>query len=772
MTSLHSSTRNLFSRVFCTAALAAVFFCALAQAQDSSAPSPGGDAKVNERVEALLKQMTLEEKIGQLNQVSAANFLNPPNREEMIEKGQIGSFLWSVDPVQLDKYQHIAVEKSRLHIPLLFGYDVIHGFRTVFPVPLAMAASWDPQVEEKAQAFAAREARAGYINWTFGPMVDIARDARWGRIVEGAGEDPFLGAAMARAQVRGFQGTALGAPDRVLATVKHFAGYGAAEGGRDYDSSYVPETSMRNVYLPPFKAAVDAGVGSLMSAYMNLNDVPAGGNRWLLHDVLRSEWGFKGFVVTDALTTHDLVTHGFARDEADAAYRAISAGVSVDMASLLISKHIGEFVKNGKISEAQIDDAVRPVLAIKIRMGLFEHPYTDLSKSATIFNDPAARDYSRFAAQRTMVLLRNENHALPLNKSVSSIALIGPLANEPADLDGGWGVTGETPAVTVEQGLRKKLPNAKIAFARGGEIRRTISSRFDDFFPGAKKSPPLTAEENSKEIDAAVRLAKSSDVSVLVLGELANMSGEYASRSTLELPGRQEELLEKIVALGKPVVLVIVSGRPLNISWASEHVPAIVMAWQPGSEAGNAIADILFGDAVPGGKLPVSWPRSAGQEPLYYSHNITQYPESDPTYKPRYWEGPNTPLYPFGFGLSYSTFAFSDLRLTKSEVKLGDGVEASVKVSNTGSIAADEVVQLYIHQRAGSTSRPIRELKGFERVALKPGETKTVHMVLSKNELSYWSEGLRKWVEETEDFDVWVGNNSNAELHGNFRVVE
>ena len=772
MTSLHSSTRNLFSRVFCTAALAAVFFCALAQAQDSSAPSPGGDAKVNERVEALLKQMTLEEKIGQLNQVSAANFLNPPNREEMIEKGQIGSFLWSVDPVQLDKYQHIAVEMSRLHIPLLFGYDVIHGFRTVFPVPLAMAASWDPQVEEKAQAFAAREARAGYINWTFGPMVDIARDARWGRIVEGAGEDPFLGAAMARAQVRGFQGTALGAPDRVLATVKHFAGYGAAEGGRDYDSSYVPETSMRNVYLPPFKAAVDAGVGSLMSAYMNLNDVPAGGNRWLLHDVLRSEWGFKGFVVTDALTTHDLVTHGFARDEADAAYRAISAGVSVDMASLLISKHIGEFVKNGKISEAQIDDAVRPVLAIKIRMGLFEHPYTDLSKSATIFSDPAARDYSRFAAQRTMVLLRNENHALPLNKSVSSIALIGPLANEPADLDGGWGVTGETPAVTVEQGLRKKLPNAKIAFARGGEIRRTISSRFDDFFPGAKKSPPLTTEENSKEIDAAVRLAKSSDVSVLVLGELANMSGEYASRSTLELPGRQEELLEKIVALGKPVVLVIVSGRPLNISWASEHVPAIVMAWQPGSEAGNAIADILFGDAVPGGKLPVSWPRSAGQEPLYYSHNITQYPESDPTYKPRYWEGPNTPLYPFGFGLSYSTFAFSDLRLTKSEVKLGDGVEASVKVSNTGSIAADEVVQLYIHQRAGSTSRPIRELKGFERVALKPGETKTVHMVLSKNELSYWSEGLRKWVEETEDFDVWVGNNSNAELHGNFRVVE
>ena len=754
------------------AALLAVSFCAAAQAQQPEATRTAADARVKERAEALLGQMTLEEKIGQLNQVSAANFLNPPNREEMIEKGQIGSFLWSVDPVQLDKYQHIAVEKSRLHIPLLFGYDVIHGFRTVFPVPLAMAASWDPQVEETAQAFAAREARANYINWTFGPMVDIARDARWGRIVEGAGEDPYLGAAMARAQVRGFQGVELGAADRVLATVKHFAGYGAAEGGRDYDSSYVPETSLRNVYFPPFKAAVEAGVGSLMSAYMDLNDVPASGNRWLLNDVLRTDWGFTGFVVTDALTTHDLVTHGFARDEADAAYRAISAGVSVDMASLILSKHLAQFVKSGKVTVAQIDDAVRPVLAVKIRMGLFEHPYTDLTKSAAVLGDPAARDYARVAAQRTMVLLRNENHVLPLKKTVSSIALIGPLANEPADLDGGWGVTGETPAVTVEEGLRKKLPNAKIAYARGGEIRRTISSRFDDFFPGAKKSPPLTWEENGKEIDAAVALAKSSEVAILVLGETANMSGEYASRSTLELPGRQQELLEKVVAAGKPVIVVLVSGRPLNISWASEHVPAILMAWQPGSQAGNAIADTLFGDAVPGGKLPVSWPRNAGQEPLYYSHNTTQYPESDPTYKSRYWEEPSTPLYPFGYGLSYATFDIKDLRIAKSEVKLGDGVETTARVTNTGSLAADEVVQLYIHQRAGSASRPIRELRGFERVALNPGETKTVHFVIGKNELTYWSEARRAWVEEPEEFDVWIGNNSNASLHGRFRVVE
>jgi beta-glucosidase len=763
------SGKNLLAAMLVTLAVA-IWLCSGVQAQESKADANA--AKVNQRVEELLKKMTLEEKIGQLNQVSGANFLNPPNREEMIEKGEIGSFLWSSDSAQLDKYQHIAVEKSRLHIPLLFGLDVIHGFRMVFPVPIAMAASWDPQVAEKAQAFAAREARASGINWTFGPMVDIARDARWGRIVEGAGEDPYLGAAMAGAQVRGFQGAELGAPNRVLATVKHFAGYGAAEGGRDYDSIYLPETSLRNVYLPPFKAAVDAGVGSLMSAYMDLNDVPAGGNHWLLHDVLRSDWGFKGFVVTDALTTKDLIIHGFAKDETDAAYRTLTAGVNVEMASRILSQQLAGLVKNGKISVAQIDEAVRPVLAVKIRMGLFEHPYNDLAKKDAVLSDPAAREYSRIAAERTMVLLRNANHTLPLSKGLSSIALLGPLANAGTDLDGGWGVQGETPAVTVEEALHQRLPNATIAYARGGEIRRTISSRFDDFFPGAKKAAPLTPEENEKEVEVAVALAKKSDASILVVGETADMSGEYASRSTLELPGLQEELLEKVVALGKPVALVVVSGRPLNITWASEHVPAIVMAWQPGTEAGDAIGDILFGDANPGGKLPVSWPRSAGQEPMYYSHNVTQYPESDPEYRSRYWEGPSTPVYPFGFGLSYTTFSISDLQLSKSELKAGESLEATAKVTNTGGVAGDEVVQLYIHQRAGSTSRPIRELKGFERVALQPGETKTVHFTLGKKELTYWSEGRKAWVEEPEEFDVWVGDDSKAQLHASFHVVE
>jgi beta-glucosidase len=753
-------------------AIALLCLPAVAMSQSQLPDSAASSENVEKRVEELLKKMTLEEKVGQLNQVSAANFLNPPNREEMIRKGEIGSFLWSVDSAQLDKYQHIAVEESRLHIPLLFGYDVIHGYRTVFPVPLGMAASFDPQAAERAQSFAAREARAAGINWTFGPMVDIARDARWGRIVEGAGEDPYLGAAMARAQVRGFQGAELGAPDRVLATVKHFGGYGAAEGGRDYDPVYLPETSLRNVYFPPFKAAIEAGVGSLMSAYMTLNDVPSGGNRWLLHDVLREDWRFQGFVVTDALTTKDLVTHGFARDAKDAAYKAFTAGVNVDMASRILAAQLPELVRAGKITVAQIDEAVRPVLAVKFRMGLFEHPYADPAKANATLNDPAAREYARVAAQRTVVLLRNENLTLPLSKAVSSIALIGPLANEAMDLDGGWGVEGETPAVTVEEGLRKKLPNAKITFARGGEIRRTITSQFEDFFPGAKKAPPLTYEQNSKEIEEALAAARASDVSLLVLGELANMSGEYGSRSTLELPGRQQELLEQVVALGKPVVLVIVSGRPLNITWASQRLPAIVMAWQPGTEAGNAIADILLGDANPGAKLPLSWPRSAGHEPEYYSRNITQYPETDPEYRSRYWEGPSTPLYPFGFGLSYTTFKVSDLRLSKRTLPAGESLEATAQVTNTGSLAGDEVVQLYIHQRAGSTSRPMRELKGFERVALQPGGTKTVRFPLGPKELTYWSTARKAWVEEPEEFDVWVGNSSAAEAHATFRVVE
>lgn len=756
----------------CVVIIAAVFAVSPVLGQESKTTSPLARPEIRKRVDELLKKMTLEEKIGQLNQISGADFAAPPNREEMIKNGEIGSFLWTVDPQRIDKFQHIAVEQSRLHIPLLFGYDVIHGFRTVFPSPLAMASSWDPSVEEKAQSFAAREARAVGIHWTFGPMVDIARDARWGRIIEGAGEDPYLGSTMARAQVRGFQGADFSAADNLVACAKHYVAYGAADGGRDYDSSYVSETSLRNVYLPPFHAAVDAGVGSLMSAYMDLNDVPATGNRYTLHDILRGEWKFRGFVVTDAFAAGDLVTHGYARDRKDAAFKAFNAGVNMDMGSQTLSQNLEALVMEKKISEQEIDEAVRPILAVKIQMGLFEHPFAEASKREQILNDPAARAFARVAAQRSMVLLKNENHALPLKKDVSSIALIGPLANSPVDLNGGWGINGQIPAVTIADGLKQKLPNAKIVYERGGEIRRTIKSFFDDFFPGAVKTPPLTPEENAREVQKAVDLARSSNVSILVLGELANMSSEAGSRSTLELPGMQEQLLEQVVAVGKPVVLVLVNGRPLNINWASEHVPAILEAWQPGTEAGNAIADILFGDANPGGKLPLSWPRSAGQEPLYYAHTLTHQPEGSQQFTSRYWEGPSTPLYRFGHGLSYSTFSISNLKLAKSELRVDEQMDVTADVENTGSIAGDEVVQLYIHQRAGSTSRPVRELKGFERVSLKPGEKKTVHFKLGKEELTYWSSSKRDWVEETEEFDVFVGSDSTAKEHATFRVVQ
>ncbi|HET7840010.1 MAG TPA: beta-glucosidase BglX, partial [Terriglobia bacterium] len=739
------------------------------------------DAQVNQRVDALLGQMTMEEKIGQLAQLPGFSFGPGSGKlEDLLPKGQGGSVLWVNNTATINRLQHLAVEKSRLHIPLIFGLDVIHGFHTVFPVPIAMAASWDPSLVESTQTVAAREAASRGILWTFTPMVDIARDPRWGRIVEGAGEDPYLGAAMARAQVRGFQGPYIGSPGHILACAKHFAGYGAADGGRDYDSSYVPEDQMWNVYLPPFHAAEEAGVATFMSAYMDLNDVPATGNKWLLQDVLRNTWGFQGFVVSDAFSVRSLMTHGFARDVPDAGFRAFTAGVNMDMASGTYLASLPQFVKDGKISASQIDDAVRPILAMKIRLGLFEHPYVDEAKAAEVRKSPGDVELARAAAIQTMVLLRNEGGLLPLKKNIASIAVIGPLADSPNDTNGSWTVeggpldsTGAKPilAVTVLAGIRNKLgPSVPINYAPGPEIRRTIPSPFERFLNPHPK-PPETAEQAKAAFDKAVETARKSDAVVMVLGELGNMSGEAASRATLDLPGRQEQLLEAIVALGKPVVLVLMNGRPLNISWAAEHVPAILEAWYPGSQGGNAVADVLFGDANPGGKLPISWPRGVGNVPFYYAHNLTQEPDNEPQFKSRYWDKVSSPLYPFGYGLSYSKFAFSKLVLSKPELKVGDELSVSVDVENTGTVKGDEVAQLYIHQRAGSASRPMRQLKGFERITLGPGEKKTVHFTLGKNELTYWSTADKKWVEDPEKFDVWVGGDSAAKLHGEFKVV-
>ena len=736
--------------------------------------------EAKQKAEALLKQMTLDEKVGQLNESSGIVMpgIATEKPDDLIAKGGVGSILWQMDVKEINRLQHIAVEKSRLHIPIIFGFDVIHGYRTVFPVPLAMASSWDPSVEEQAQHLAAEDARAAGIQWTFTPMVDIARDARWGRIVEGAGEDPYLGSAMARAQVRGFQGEKLG-PNSVLACVKHFAGYGAAEGGRDYDSVYVPEELMENVYLVPFHAAEEAGAGSFMSAYMDLNEVPATGNHWLLTDVLRKDWGFQGIVLSDAFAVGSLVTHGYARDAEDAAFKAITAGLNMDMASLTYSHNLAKLVRDRKVSEKYLDEMVLPVLEAKYDLGLFEHPYADESKVDATLSRPEGLSLERKLASRSMVLLRNENRALPLSKSLKKVAVIGPLADSKQEIEGGWTVEGlfspgggKSHPVTVLAGIKSKLgPNAQVTLVDGPMPARLYPG-FMDAFSGRKPAPPPTSEEIADWIAKAKAAAAEADVVIAVMGETSSMSGEAASRSTLDLPGFQEQMLEAVATMGKPMILVLEGGRPLDIRWAAEHVPAILEAWYPGTEGGDAVADVLFGDVNPGGKLPVSWPRTAGSEPLYYNHTRTHEPEDAPRFTSRYWDINSKPLYPFGYGLSYSAFKFANLQLCKTSMGAGETAEASVDVTNTSSVAGDAVAQLYIHQRYGSASRPVRQLKGFQRISLEPGETKTLKFPLGKNELKYWNPQTKQWIVEPSEFDVWAGEDSTASLHVDLKVTQ
>lgn len=732
---------------------------------------PGGapptDPQVRQKVDKLLAPMTLEEKVGQLVQLPGYTGAHP---ETAIRKSGAGAILWTSDAHERARLQRVAAEESRLKIPVLFGVDVIHGYRTIFPAPLAMASSWDPALVERAQAIAAKEARAAGIHWTFAPMVDIARDARWGRIVEGAGEDPYLGAAFAAAQVRGFQGPYVGAPDHVLACAKHFAAYGAAEGGRDYDAAYVPETQLRNVYFPPFQAAFQAGAECVMTAFMDVNDVPVTGNRWMLTDVLRREWGFAGLVMGDAFAIGHLVTQHFARDARDAVQRAFSAGVDLDMGGSTYSEHLAALAREGKVPIAKIDSAVRSVLALKVRLGLFDPEQARAASAAGDAVDPEHRAFARLVAQRSLVLLRNEGGALPLSKSLASVAVIGALADSPVDTEGSWLLFAPDPtAVTVLAGVRAKLPAANVAYAPGPEIRRTIPSLFDEGKP--PKKPAQTAEDAERAFRQAIEIARGAEVVIMVQGETADMTGEAASRASLDLPGRQEELLKAVVALGKPVVLVLLNGRPLSIDWAAEHVPAILEAWQPGCEGGHAVADALFGDVNPGGKLPVTFPRSGGHEPMYYARNRTFRPENTPDYKYRYWDGSAAPVYTFGHGLSYTTFEFSNLTVSPRQVKVGGNVMVSVDVRNSGHTAGDEVVQLYIHQKAGSDSRPVRELKGFRRLRLNEGETQTVTFPLGPAELRHWSTSQGQWVQDTEAFDVWAGGNLAATLHADFSVV-
>lgn len=733
--------------------LAVVALAALVQTpknspQASSAPQLTGGTSVDARVNALLARMTTEEKIGQVTQLTADDAT-----PELIRKGEVGSILSDTDPESIARLQHIAVTESRLHIPILFGFDVIHGYRTIFPIPLAMAGSFDPQLEEQEAEIAAAEAWAGGQRWTFAPMVDIARDPRWGRITEGAGEDPYLGAAMAAAQVRGFQGDTPAGPGHLLACVKHFAAYGAAEGGRDYNTAEMSVQTLRNIYLPPFHAAVAAGAGSLMTAFNDLNGVPGVEDRFLLQQVLRGEWEFKGFVVSDYDAVNELISHGVAGNPGQAVEEALSAGTDMDMHDGLYLKELPALLAEGRIPMSRLNEAVSRVLRAKFELGLFDHPYTgaDASSAEEEWLKPAYRAAAKLAEERSAVLLRNSGNLLPLNKNLSTLAVIGPLADSRTEPLGHWHGDGDPKdTVTILEGLKRHLPNARFLVEKGVAVEGDSQ-----------------AEAGIARAETAARHAQ---VAILTLGETAEMSGEGASRASLSLPGHQEELLEAVVNTGTPVVLLMMNGHPLTISWAAEHVPAILELWEGGTEFGNAAADLLFGEADPGGKLPVSVPRTVGQIPVYYDHLNTGRPGTmETSYSSRYLDLPIGPLFRFGYGLSYTTFQFSNLALSAPTMNRTGSIEVSVTLSNTGNRAGDDVAQLYIHQRVATLSQPVRELKGFERVTLQPGQSREARFTLGARQLGFWDDTGHLRL-EPGTFDLWVGDNSEGGLHTTFSL--
>jgi beta-glucosidase len=697
----------------------------------------------------------------------------------MVEAGEIGSLLNVTDPAKLNAFQKLAVNKSRLHIPLLFGFDVIHGYRTTFPVPLGMAASFDPTLVQQSARMAATEASADGIRWVFSPMVDIARDARWGRIVEGAGESPFLGSAMARAYVKGYQGTSLSNPDSVAACVKHFAAYGAAIAGRSYNATDMSDLTLRQVYLPPYHAAIEAGAASVMSSFNSLNGIPATADTYTLTEILRNEWNFDGLVVSDWDAVGELMAHGVALNSAEAARKAITAGVDMDMQSGAYHSRLATLVRTGAIPESTIDQAVRRVLRVKFALGLFEQPYAP--EHAPYQVTPEKRTLALRAAEESIVLLKNsaeetQPKPLPIGSRTKTIALIGPMAASQGEMLGSWAGNGNpADAVTLRTALEDRLQSrgGKVLYAEGTKILTDSTAGFA----------------------AAEQAARESDLAIVALGEDGpTMTGEAASRAYLDLPGNQRQLLQAIVATGKPVVLIVFSGRPLVLDWAASHVPAILEAWYPGMEAGPALVNLLFGDTDPSAKLPVSFPRAVGQEPLYLAQMPTGRPatgidlshpptDSAEKYVSRYIDVPNSPLYPFGYGLSYTDFQFSPVTLSANSVPLdqlmdssGQGtsqpvIEASTTVRNTGPVAGTEIVQLYIEIRGASVEEPVRVLKGFRRVALKPGESKRIVFPLGFNELSFINAKSRRVVEPVH-YTVYIGGSSEATESAKFQVVK
>lgn len=743
------------------------------------------DANSEKKIDELLRKMTLEEKVGQLVQYSAGQPTGPgtgrTDYEDMIRKGEIGALFNITTARQVNAYQHIAVEQSQLHIPLLFGQDVIHGFRTEFPIPLGLASSWDPQLVEQTARVAAREASASGIRWTFSPMVDIARDARWGRMTEGSGEDPFLGEVMARAYVRGYQGTRLDAPDSIAACPKHFVGYGAAEGGRDYNSVEISEHTLRQFYLPPFQAAVDEGAATLMSAFNSLNGVPASANPFTLQHILKGEWGFQGIVDSDYTSLAELIPHGIANDGATAARKAFLAGVDMDMVSSLYHDHLAKLVRSGEVPEAAVDEAVRRVLRVKFALGLFEKPYTDETKEASAMLQPDSLKLARTAAESSFVLLKNDALSaavpiLPLSGEAKKIALIGPLAADRGNMLGSWAGLGRPQdVITLRAALNERIGAQNVHYAKGVEILGGSDDQLAD----------------------AVKAAEQSDVVILALGENApEMTGEAASRALLGLPGRQEELLEKIVATGKPVVLLIFSGRPLTLPWVFQHVPAVMAVWFPGIQAGPALVRTLFGDANPSGRLVVSWPRSVGQEPLYYNALSTGRPAGriDLTRPPRnivekyvsrYIDEQDSPQFPFGYGLSYTAFRYGNLHIDKTQISaksLNDDLQgrehkqnpvlsASADVTNSGTRAGVETVQCYLRLQGTSVAQPVRALTKFQRITLAPGETRKVTFLLGPNAFAIWND-QQKFAVEPAKVTLWIAPDSSQGVQASLEITK
>ena len=707
-------------------------------------------ADVSQRVEALLRQMTLEEKVGQLNQLSGKDFSTGPGTDKVrdierdIREGRIGSMLNIRGAAETRRVQALALQ-SRLHIPLLFGLDVIHGYRTVFPVPLGEAASWDLDAIEESARIAAREASAAGVHWTFAPMVDIGRDPRWGRVMEGAGEDTYLGSRIAAARVRGFQGTKLGGLESVMATAKHFAGYGAAIAGRDYNAVDMSEHQLHETYLPPFKAAADAGVATFMNSFNTLNGIPATGNAMLQRDILKGRWGFKGFVVSDWGSVREMVVHGYANDLPDAAAKAITAGSDMDMESSAYASSLADLVRSGRVDVALVDDAVRRVLAKKFELGLFDDPYrfSDPARENAALADPRHRAAARRIAAESMVLLKNDGGALPLRKSARSIAVIGPLADARRDLEGGWIVDSNaaTMASLVDAVRTHAGPGTRVAYAAGCDVACRSAAGFA----------------------AALDLARTSDVVVLAVGESWDMSGEAKSRAHLDLPGRQAELFDALKAIGKTPVVVIMAGRPLIFENVAEGANAILYAWHPGSEGGNAIADVLFGEVNPSAKLPMTFPRNMGQIPIGYQQYQTGRPVLDngnSVYRSAYIDSPNTPRYAFGHGLSYTTFAYGDLRVSNTRMTPDGKITLQFTLTNSGRVTGAEVVQFYLRDPVASVVRPVKELKGFQRVVLKPGERRTVSFTIDRDTLSFFDRKLA-WGAEPGTFELMVGSASD-----------